>query len=60
MTDDELSAMKQREEEKRARATAPLTWEQIAEMLTWAEAQLPPNQQRNRPRTHRANQVPPP
>lgn len=55
MTDAELSDQKLREEEKRYRAMPPLTWKQIAEMLTWAEEQLPPEQRRNRPRTHIAN-----
>jgi hypothetical protein len=56
VSDAEHFACKLREEEKRARAMAPLSWEQIAEMLTWAESQLPVDRQRNRPRTHLANE----
>jgi hypothetical protein len=35
-----------------------MTWKQIEEFLTWAEAQLPPEKQRNRPRTHPAENRP--
>ncbi len=52
MSDPASFDLKRREEEKRRLAQPPLTWEQIAEMLTWAESQLPPEQQRNRPRVH--------
>lgn len=55
MSEPSLSELKLREEEKRYRAMPPLTWQQIADMLTWAEKQLPADQQRNRPRTHPAN-----
>ena len=48
---DDLS-VKRREEEKRRASQPPLTWQQIAEMLTWAEEQIPPEQRRNRPRVH--------
>jgi len=52
----ESSELKAREEAKRERMTDPKQrWKQIEEMLTWAEAQLPPQLQRNRPRTHPAN-----
>jgi hypothetical protein len=50
MTNAELKA---REEAKRDRVqSSTLNWKQIEEVLTWAEAQLPPHLQRNRPRTH--------
>lgn len=52
MNDDAGSDLKRREEEKRRQVQPPFTWEQIADMLTWAENQLPPEQQRNRPRVH--------
>jgi hypothetical protein len=58
MNDDEISELKRREEEKRQRALPPLTWQQIAEMLTWAESHVPPEQRRNRPRVHAANERP--
>ena len=54
MTDEE----KLREEEKRERAWDPVTrWKAIQEMITWAEAQLPPEKRRNRPRVHPANKL---
>ena len=47
--DDDL---KRREEEKRDRAYDPaMRWRHIQETITWAEANLPPEQRRNRPRT---------
>lgn len=50
MTDAELKA---REEAKRDRMQAATqNWKQMEETLAWAEAQLPPHLQRNRPRTH--------
>ena len=55
MNEDDASRLKEREESKRSRVMQPLSWEQIEEMLTWAEAQLRPEERRNRPRTHRAN-----
>jgi hypothetical protein len=55
MTDAEVTELKRREEAKRQRAQPPLTWQQIAEMLTWAEESIPPEQRRNRPRVHPAN-----
>lgn len=55
MTDSEYNKLKLREEEKRYGAMPPLTWAQIADMLTWAENQLPPDEHRNRPRTHPAS-----
>ena len=43
--------LKRREEEKRDRAYDPAErWRQIQETITWAEANLPPEQRRNRPR----------
>ncbi len=43
---------KQKEERKRDLACDPRKrWEQIQEMITWAEANMPPEQRRNRPRT---------
>ncbi len=48
----DFSELKRREEEKRGQVQPPLTWAQIAEMLTWAEEQIPPDQRRNRPRIH--------
>ena len=54
MIDD--SNLKRREEEKRDRAWNPVErWRLIQETITWAEANLPPEQRRNRPRTHAAN-----
>ncbi len=52
MSETDLSELKRREEEKRRQAQPPLTWAQIAEMLAWAEEQIPPDQRRNRPRVH--------
>jgi hypothetical protein len=58
MTDAEFSDQKAREEAKRDRVQArTMTWQQIADVLSWAEAQLPPERRRNRPRTHRANHL---
>jgi hypothetical protein len=52
--DDDLKA---REEEKRERAWDPVQrWKVIQETIAWAEAQLPPEKRRNRPRTHPANE----
>ena len=46
--DDELKAS---EEQKRDRAMDPKErWRQIQETITWAEANMPPALQRNRPR----------
>jgi len=54
VTDEE----KQREEQKRDRAWDPVTrWNAIQEMISWAEAQLPPEKRRNRPRVH-SSQLP--
>jgi hypothetical protein len=51
MTNDQ--SIKQREEEKRDRAFDPVErWRQIQATITWAEANLPPELHRNRPRTH--------
>ena len=45
--------LKRCEEEKRDRAYDPAErWRQIQATITWAEANLPPEQRRNRPRTH--------
>jgi hypothetical protein len=53
---DPLSELKAREEAKRNRAYDPaLRWKHIQEMITWAEANLPPHLRRNRPRWHRAS-----
>jgi len=42
---------KQIEERKRNQAHDPVArWKQIQEMITWAEANLPPEKRRNRPR----------
>jgi len=47
--------LKRREEEKRDRAYDPVQrWRQIQETITWAEANLPPERRRNRPRVHRS------
>jgi hypothetical protein len=54
MSPSEFEAMHARRDER----AGPMTWEQIAEFLTWAESQLPPEQQRNRPRRHPANESP--
>ncbi len=49
MNDQEL---KQNEERKRDAAYDPVQrWLHIQETITWAEANLPPHQRRNRPRT---------
>lgn len=51
MTSQEWDDLKRREEEKRERAWDPAErWRLIQETITWAEAQLPPEQRRNRPR----------
>jgi hypothetical protein len=53
MTETELSDLKAREEAKRDRAYDPaLRWKHLQEMITWAEANMPPHLRRNRPRTH--------
>jgi hypothetical protein len=50
MDNNELKAA---EERKRDRAYDPaLRWRHIQETITWAEAQLPPEKRRNRPRIH--------
>ncbi len=47
-----LSAVKKREERKREAAYDPATrWQHIQQTMNWAEANLPPNLRRNRPRT---------
>jgi hypothetical protein len=47
--------LKQEEERKRAAAYDPLQrWRHIQETITWAEANLPLKQRRNRPRWHPA------
>jgi hypothetical protein len=59
MTDAEVSEVHAREEAKRQRMMDPTQrWKQIEEMLTWAEAQLPPHLQRNRPRVPSASGLP--
>jgi hypothetical protein len=43
--------LKAEEERKRDAAYDPaLRWRHLQETITWAEAQLPPHQRRNRPR----------
>ena len=43
--------LKRREEEKRDAAYDPaVRWRHIQETITWAEANLPPEKRRNRPR----------
>ena len=50
MTSDE----KAREEAKRDRNYAPVErWKHIQAAIAWAEANLPEDQRRNRPRTHK-------
>ena len=44
--------LKRREEEKRERAYDPVQrWIHIQQTIAWAEANMPPEQRRNRPRT---------
>lgn len=44
--------LKRREEEKRDRAYDPAQrWIHIQQTITWPEANMPPEQRRNRPRT---------
>ena len=46
---------KKREEAKRERMYDPaLRWKHIQEMITWAEANMPPHLRRNRPRVHKS------
>jgi hypothetical protein len=46
------NAVKQQEEKKRWKAQNPAQrWLQIQEMIAWAEANLPPEKRRNRPRS---------
>lgn len=53
--------IKRREEEKRDRAyDAAQRWRHIQESITWAEANLPPTQRRNRPRVRKINTANPP
>ncbi len=48
---ENLSSQKQREEAKRDLNYDPvLRWKHIQEMITWAEANMPPELRRNRPR----------
>jgi hypothetical protein len=45
---------KAREEGKRDRNHDPVErWKQLQATITWAEANLPPQQRRNRPRAHK-------
>ncbi|MEK7685383.1 MAG: hypothetical protein AAB466_08175 [Verrucomicrobiota bacterium] len=47
-----METLKQREERKRELAYDPAErWRQMQRMIGWAEANLPPRQRRNRPRT---------
>jgi hypothetical protein len=49
-----MDETKAREEAKRDRAYDPvLRWKHIQDTITWAEANLPPELRRNRPRTHK-------
>ena len=51
MSSEEWTDLLRREEEKRNNAYDPLLrWKHIQDTITWAEAQLPPEQRRNRPR----------
>ena len=51
---NEENDLKRREEQKRDRAYDPVQrWLHIQQTITWAEANLPPEQRRNRPRVHR-------
>jgi hypothetical protein len=53
-----MDEIKKREEEKRNRAWNPVErWKVIQRTIAWAEANLPPEKRRNRPRTHPANAV---
>ena len=53
-----MDEIKRREEKKREQAWNPVErWKVIQKTIAWAEANLPPEQRRNRPRTHRANQM---
>lgn len=50
----DLSETKKFEETKREAAYDPVQrWRHIQETITWAEANLPPEQRRNRPRVPR-------
>ena len=50
--------LKQREEQKRDAAYDPVQrWKHIQATITWAEANLPPEKRRNRPRFHPANGI---
>jgi len=52
-----VDEIKKREEE-RDRAWNPVErWKAIQKTIAWVEANLPPEQRWNRPRTHRANEV---
>lgn len=45
------TSLKNLEEEKRKRALTPAArWKQMQDFLNWAEANLKPEQRRNRPR----------
>lgn len=47
-------AIKKLEEQKRDRAYDPLQrWLHIQQTITWAEANMPPELRRNRPRTRK-------
>jgi hypothetical protein len=48
-----LEDLKSLEEAKRERAYDPVKrWQHIQATITWAEANLPPEKRRNRPRRH--------
>jgi hypothetical protein len=51
--------LKKSEEAKRNKAIDPVArWKQIQDMITWAEANLPSHQRRNRPRISKKSQIP--
>jgi hypothetical protein len=48
----DLAAQKMREEAKRAAVYDPaVRWRHLQDAITWAEANMPPQFRRNRPRT---------
>jgi hypothetical protein len=54
-----MDEIKAKEELKRERAYDPaLRWKHLQETITWAEANMPPELRRNRPRVHKWLNVP--
>ena len=52
MKSTQLNQLKAEEERKRAAAYDPAQrWQHLQQTITWAEANLPPQLRRNRPRT---------